>query len=335
MPRTIRTAVVGLGFGEHHVRTIANLAAVDLVAVADFDESRRSRISSAYRCAAYADAEKMIDEMELDAVSVCVSPAYREPVLRDAAARGVAVFVEKPWATNSEHAAKLAGVCAANPAPVMTGFSFRFHPVVQRALELVPRVLGEVTLGSGAYVFDWLPPADAWLWDPENGGGFFNENSCHLLDVVCALAGRPVEVFAYGICGSNRPSEKAAAVAMRFSSGGTVNVTLGGTGVASQRGYPWLELFATDGYVRLSGETHVWRRLEWASRADGELSQMTASPEQLGRTRYSDALEHFYGCVRDGSAPAATVDDGVLMVRIADALGESFATGRPVGIPEA
>lgn len=335
MPRTIRTAVVGLGFGEHHVRTLANLADTDLVAVADFDESRRTRVASAYRCAAYADAQKMIDEMELDALSVAISPAYREPVLRAAADRGVAAFVEKPWATNGEHAAQLASICARSPAPVMAGFSFRFHPVVRRALELVPRELGEVTLGSGAYVFSWLPPADAWLWDPENGGGFFNENSCHLFDVVCALAGRPVEVFAYGIRESDRPSEKAAAVTMRFAAGGTVNVSLGGVGVSSQTDYPWLELFTANGYLRLTGESHVWRRLEWASRTDGELSQLTAAPEQLGRTRYSDALEHFSSCVRDGTAPAATVEDGVLMVLIADALRESFATGRPVAIPGA
>ena len=335
MAEKLRTAVVGLGFGEHHVRTIANLTDADLVAVADFDEARRTGIASAYRCAAYADAEKMIDEMELDALSVCVSPVYREPVLRAAADRGIAVFVEKPWASNGEHASKLASVCAANPAPVMTGFSFRFHPVVRRALELVPDELGSVTLGSGAYVFNWLPAGNAWLWDPGNGGGFFNENSCHLFDVVCALAGRPVEVFGYGIRQPDRPSEKAAAVAMRFASGGAVNLTLGGIGVSGQAGYPWFELFASSGYLRLTGETHVWRRLEWASSSDGELSQLTAASEQLGRTRYSDALEHFYRCVRDRSAPKATVQDGVLMVLIADALRESFATGRPVAIPDA
>jgi predicted dehydrogenase len=276
----------------------------------------------------------MVDTVPLDALSVCVSPRFRVPILRAARDRGLAIFVEKPWASNTDHARQLAEICEGNDAPVMCGFSFRFHPVTRRAIELTSGDLGAVRLGSGAYVFNWLPPADAWVWDPENGGGLFNENSCHLFDVVCALAGRPVELFAYGLQTGDRPSEAAATISLRFRHGGIVTLSAGGVGAAAVTGYPWLELHTAGGYLRLTGVHHVWRRLEWATRGASQLEQVTVPPEQLGRTRYTDALEHFTACIREHREPDATIEDGVLMVRIADAIRESFRTGKPVAIPE-
>ena len=41
--------------------------------------------------------------------------------------RGVALFVEKPWAATVEQAERLAALCGDSRAPVMTAFSFRFH----------------------------------------------------------------------------------------------------------------------------------------------------------------------------------------------------------------
>jgi predicted dehydrogenase len=332
MAQRIRIAVVGLGFGEHHVRTLANMPDLELVAVADFDEQRRAAAASKYGCLAYEHAEHMMEEVELDALSVCVSPRFRAPLLRAAVDRGLALFVEKPWATNAEHAAELAAICSRSAAPVMTGFSFRFHPAMRRTIELVRGELGAVRAGTGSYVFEWLPPADSWLWDPENGGGIFNENSCHLFDVVCALAGRPVELFAYGIRDSDRPSEKAAIVSLRFESGGTIGLSLGGLGARANTAYPWIELFTEHGWLEAGGENHVWKRVAWARRGEEGSSRYEADPEQLGRTRYTDALEHFVDCVGNGREPLATVADGVLMVRIADAVRESFATGKPVAI---
>lgn len=329
----VRIGVIGLGFGEHHVRTLSNMGKFELVAVADFQSDRLNRIAEKYGCRAFDDATKMMDQAALDAVSVCVSPAFRAPILKAATERELAIFAEKPWGSNGEHAEELASICAKNPAPIMAGFSFRFHPVVRRAMELVPTELGAARLGSGAYVFDWLPSKSSWMWDPANGGGIFNENSCHLFDVVCALAGQPVELFAYGIRDDDRPSEKAATVAMRFASGATVTVVLGGIGAKADTSYPWLELYTEGGFLRLSGEHHLWRRVEWTRREDTELHQTTAPPEQLGRTRYTDAFEHFAECVESRQRPGATIDDGVLMVRIADAVKESFGTGKPVSVP--
>lgn len=334
MSEPVRIGVVGLGFGEFHVRTLANQAGAKLVAVADFDESRRNRIAAQHECSQYEQAERMMETEELDALSVCVTPRYRAQVLQAAVDRGLALFVEKPWAANANHAAELAQICSRSSAPVMTGFSFRFHPAIRRAKQLLETELGAVRVGTGSYAFEWLPSPESWLWDAENGGGIFNENSCHLFDTVCTLAGKPVELFAYGIDDGSRPSETAAVVTFRFESGGTVGMSLGGLGAAANPHFPWLEFFTDHGWLRASGSNHVWQSIDWAQRGDGDAARFEQQPEQLGRTRYSDAFDHFIECVRSGSEPEADVEDGVLMVHIADAVRESFHTGQPVEVPQ-
>ncbi len=330
----VRIGVVGLGFGEFHVRTLANMTEFHLTAVADFDSGRRASVASRYNCRPFSDADEMLRETELDAISVCVSPHFRKGVLESAVEHNVAMFIEKPWAANPAHARELEQLCGKTSAPVMTGFSFRFHPVVRKSMELVRHECGSVQLGNGSYVFDWLPPADSWLWDPENGGGFFNENSCHIIDVVCALAGRPVELFAYGLRQANCPSEAAAAVLIRFVNDSVVTLTLGGIGAGAVPQFPWLDFTTEDGSLELVGENHVWTIVKWTRHGDRDVKQMSASPEQLGRTRYTDALEHFAACIRECKTPETTIADGVLAVQVADAMRKSIRSGKPVSIPE-
>ena len=37
-----------------------------------------------------------------------------------------------------------------------------------------------------------------WIWDPDNGNGAINENTCHVFDAICFLLGDPVSLHAYG-----------------------------------------------------------------------------------------------------------------------------------------
>ena len=115
------------------------------------------------------------------------------------------MFIEKPWATNLDHAHELAELCRQNKATVMVGFSFRYHPAIVKLRSLLDNELGNGLMLNGDYVFGWMPPAENWLWDPANGNGFFNENSCHLFDAVNYLLGDPVSLSAEAISTDGAP----------------------------------------------------------------------------------------------------------------------------------
>ena len=328
----LRIGIVGLGFGRWHAQTLAHLDGARLVAVADRRAADLNGFAGRYGATPYPDAIKMIEQAELDAVSVCVSPKARGPVLEAAATRGLAMFVEKPWAADVEQARRYAEICRASPAPVMVGFSFRFHAAVRRLRTLIDQELGPVRLASGHYVHAWLPPAGSWLWDPANGNGFINENACHLLDVVCHLLGRPTRVSAEAANFSGSPSEDTAVATLRFESDGLAALTFA---LASKRGMvasPRLDLVTENGKAALLGKDHIWHGSAWSSLGDTETHRLRAPPEAASATRYTDAWRHFLDCVRDSASPSAPIEDGVRGVELAAAIGRAVRTGRAVEI---
>lgn len=331
----IRIGVVGLAFGQYLVRTLASMDDAHLVAVADrspnvpggLDEYARR-----YGAKSYTDSADMLASEKLDAVCIAVSPKSRASIIEQAAEHSLPMFVEKPWSANLPRARELAAICNRHDAMVMLGFSFRFHAPVVRLRELLDTELGPAWMLNGEYVFSWSPPSDHWLWDTENGNGFFNENSGHLFDVVCHLLGKPVSVAAEAGNFNQRPSEDAAAVTMRFESGAIAALTIGGVGAGAHQDYPRIDVVTQHGQARLRGKHHMWESLTWAARGDKEPRTFTELPEVLGTTRYTRAMQHFFACIRSGRQPTATIADGVMAVALAEAVYESARSGHKVSV---
>jgi len=329
----IRIGVVGLNFGVQHVRTLANMENADLVAVADsrlYASGGMDGFEAKYGVRSYRDGVEMLEVERLDAVSVCTSPARRADLIQAAVSRGIALFIEKPWATDLEHAKMLAALCAGTKAPVMVAFSFRFHPVIVRLRELIDSELGPTLMLNGEYVFDWRPDPRSWLWDPHNGNGFINENSCHLFDSVCYLMGEPQSVMAEATNPFGMPAEHAAAITIRFRNGGIAVVTVGGIAAGGFQDFPRIDLVATAGQARLSGRQHIWEKLEWTLRGENLTHSLVRSAEALGNTRYTDAFNHFFECILSGKSPTASVDQGVMSVALAMAVVESARSGKKI-----
>ena len=320
---TLRLGLVGFGFGYFHARTIAARTDAKLVAVADRSNDGLQDAADAMGFEVYRDAAEMIGGGAVDAVILATAPAARRPMIEAAVEHRVPLFVEKPWAGSPEAARELEQLVG--DLPVMLGFSFRFHPALTKLKELD---LGTVRLLSGQYVFDWLPEADNWMWS--TGGGFLNENSCHLFDAVCSVMGRPVRVFAEGGRFEDRPAEDSAAVTIRFESGGIAAVTVGGI-ARGLSDYPRLDLHAERGSASVLGHNHIWRELRF-DKGDGEQREVH-DPEQLGDTRYSHALSHFIEKTRNNEPYDATVADGVLAVELAHAIARSARTNTPTDLP--
>lgn len=330
----LRLGLVGFQFGRWLLRSLQNLPGVEVVAIAD-------RRATAAELAAFgvpvsvrlhADAVAMLDTEALDALVIATSPKRRAPLLAAAAARKLPLFVEKPWAGNPAQARAFAAACAPIADRVMLGFSFRFHGAVQKLRTLLDTDLGPAWSANGEYSFHWNLPPTGWLWEPDAGGGVFNENSCHLLDVVCHLLGRPVAVQAATHNPRGYPAPEFAAVSLTFADGGIAALSFGALGAAAFTDYPRLDLITAHGRASLRGRNHIWESLAWARHDDRALSTFEAPPETGGATRYTAAFTHFADCVRTGAAPRTTIADGLLAVDLAAALTESAATGRRVSI---
>lgn len=329
----LNIGVVGLRFGQFLARTVAHLPGARLVALADRNPNIAEGLdafATRYGANAYRSSAEMFAAEKLDAVLIATAPKTRAAVITQAAERGIAMFVEKPWASNPRHAMELAMLCQQHKAVVMLGFSFRFHPAIERLSELMAGELGAGWMLNGEYVFDYLPAGDSWFWDPDNGNGIFNENSCHLFDAVCFLLGKPVSVMAEAARFAGKPMQEAAAISLRFESGAIAALTVGGYGANAHWDYPRLDITTEHGQARLRGRHHMWDSLSWARRGSDIAHSFTQPPEILGTTRYTHALTHFVERLRQGKRPRATIADGMLAVKIAAAVTESARSGQKI-----
>jgi predicted dehydrogenase len=103
-----------------HLNHLSRWDDVDLVAFCDINEEAAERAVDSYGGAAYTSAERMLDEVALDAVYVCLPPFAHTNQEMLAAEHGVALFVEKPLCVDLAKAAEIkaviekAGVVSAN-----------------------------------------------------------------------------------------------------------------------------------------------------------------------------------------------------------------------------
>jgi len=331
----IRIGVIGLRFGQYHVQTLANMPNAQLVAVADRNYDHPGGLSgfaNKYGAKAYQDGMELMEKEELDAVSLCIPPKSREALIKAAANKKIAMFVEKPWATNMDHARLLAKLCEEKNAQVMLAFSFRFHPAITKLQELIKGELGQGWLLSGEYIFNMIRPANHWLWNSENGNGFFNENSVHLFDAVCSLLGDPISISAEGGVFLGSPSEEAAVINLRFKNKSIASLTCGGIGTGNYKSYPRIHLVTEKGEANLSGREHIWEKLEWTNRGNETLHSFTESPEKLQSTRYTHAFNHFFDCIQNNKMPKVSVRAGLMSTAIAMGIYESIKTGQKINL---
>ena len=332
--KVLRFGVIGLNFGREIVRTLANMEAVQIVALAHrHDQGLPGGLegfAAKYGAKAYRDGLEMLQKEALDAVCVCTMPGRREMILQYAVEHRIGLFVEKPWASNLEQARQFVEICRAAQAPVMTAFSFRYHPALAKLRELISGALGAPLLINSEYLFDWRPGES--VWGARGGNGFINENSCHLFDALMSVAGDPLTVAAEAINPFAMPAEHAAAMTMRFREGSIAAITLGGIGAGGFHCTPRMDVVTANGQARLAGRDHIWEVLEWTFRGDEDVHRLTRCPEQLGHTRYTDGLRHFIDCIRGGTAPQTGPLEGLKSVALAMAVVESARSGRKTEI---
>ncbi len=144
----------------------------------------------------YDDADKLINDPEVDVVYIATRPdSHKEYVLRCAAA-GKPVLVEKPVARTYADAEAMLEACRKAGVPLWVAYYRRAMPLFLKVKELVDGgAIGKVRYGvihhqeaTPAEGFEALPAS--WRYVPEiGGGGVFVDIGSHALDFMDALFG--------------------------------------------------------------------------------------------------------------------------------------------------
>ncbi len=338
----IRLGIVGMRLGLWHAGAIAEMDGVSIVAVADNVQGKLPGPNVSLQewadnlgAAAYTDGVDMIENADIDAVDLCVSPKWRVPLVEAAAARGLPVLLEKPWGTDMAHGQAIADIIRRSNLLHMVEFPLRYFPPIIELKKLLDKgplgrpfvVNAEIVMGEGP-----AKMPEHWMWDPENGNGAINENTCHVFDTICYLLGDPVSAHAFGASyhGAEPTLPDGAVANIRFDSGAVASVTGGSLGANALRTPTWLDVYAEHGQALVTGIDHMFDTLTWG-RADASEPTREHWPNPPLRTlivRY--AIEEFVNGVRSGQQPESDAEAGLKALALALAVNESVATGESV-----
>jgi predicted dehydrogenase len=338
--RRLRLAVVGVGhLGKEHARILAGMPEVELVGIADVNADQARTVASRCGSRAFADYWPLLNLV--DAAVIAVPTIHHHAIAAEFLKRGIPLLVEKPLTNTLEQADNLVELARRTGTLLQVGHIERFNPAF---LELESR-----PLQPRFVTCERLGPFSGRSTDI----GVVLDLMIHDLDILLALVKSDVKaVEATGIClfGGHEDVANARVI---FSNGCVATVTASRASFTPQRR---MHIWAPEGYVALDFSK---RHLTLIQPSDEVRSRgldtshldpagLALLREQLfGRyfqvleldrregDQLTSELQDFVRCVRSGSRPRVTGEDGrnaiALASRILDSLRAHNWNGTAAG----
>jgi inositol 2-dehydrogenase len=336
MSEPINIGVIGLGrMGRLYAQALARQPiGARLYAVAEPDALARAAAAELSVPHVLADPGDLLGLPDLDAVVIATPTSTHSALVIAAAAAGKPIFCEKPLALTLADARAALDAVGRAGVPLQVGFMRRFDAAYQRAMALIAdgRIGRPTTFKSIGR--DPFCPRPEYA-DPAHSGGLIVDMAIHDFDLARWLMGdEVVRVSAEGatlVCDELRAVGDIdnAVINLRFASGAIGNVE-----VSRNAFYGYdirTEVLGSEGAVTIGAHGHTPVLL--LSRAGAQHDLMPYLMERFGDA-YRAQLQHFVGCLRDGTPPSVGGNDGLAALEIAVAATRAYREARAVGLDE-
>lgn len=329
----IRIGFYGTGFiARMHTFSLASCRVEHrIVAVHDPDDERAHAFAAPFG-AAVTDEDGLLDRV--DAVYVTTWTAEHERLVAKAAARGKAVFCEKPLAFDATTAARMVACVEGAGVVNQVGLVLRFLA----PFRFVKHLLADPRAGRPMSVVfrddQYLPTqgvyASDWRGDPARAGrGALLEHSIHDLDVlhwwlgpVDAVSASTREVHAI------RGIEDVAAAQLRFRSGVLASLVSVWHDVLERPSNRLIEIFCERLHVAVEGDLVGPVRFRFTGEPEQRLEgdALRAALQTKGDD-VANPAESFLAAVEGGGRAAPDFAEALPAHRLADACYASAAAG--------
>lgn len=324
----VRVGVVGCGYwGRNLVRNFHQLGA--LAAVCDVDARNLEEMRRSYEVFATNRYEEMLALPDLRAVVIAAPAEKHYELARKAMLRGKDVFVEKPLALRIEDGVELVELARKHSRVLMVGHLLHYHPAIVELRRLIEvGELGRVEyISSSRLNLGKLRTEEDILWSfaPHDIAAVL-----HLLDES------PSSVAAQGSSYLNHPISDVTFTILGFKSGVKAHIFVS-----------WLHPFKEQKLVIVGNRQMAVfddtqaenklvlypHRVEWVNRVPvvrkAEGMVVPLSKEEPLRIECA----HFLECVRDRKTPETDGENGLRVLRVLHAAGQSVRDhGQPVSL---
>ena len=195
----LRIGIVGAGTrGQLYARALRAVPGVEIAGIADSSPEAAQRAQQALGVRAYPSHHELFGQPSLDAAVIATPDfAHYAPAL-DAIHAGLHLLIEKPLATDVQQAYELRDAARAAGVQCMVAFENRWNPAFVRAHELVRTgAIGEVLTQSVRLSNSYAVPMQMLSWSRLTSPAWFLMS--HTVDLAIWLSGkRPRTVYATG-----------------------------------------------------------------------------------------------------------------------------------------
>ncbi len=347
----LKIAVIGVGsISAEHIQGYQKNENVELYAFCDINEKILKSAGETYSVTRlFTNIDEMLKLDEIDAVSVCVWNSEHAPCTIKALNAGKHVLCEKPMSVCEADAIKMKEAADKNGKLLMIGF-VRRHGNDCKVLKnfIDTDYFGELYYSKATYLRRNGNP-EGWFGDKaRSGGGPLIDLGVHVTDLVWYLLGKPNPVSVYGVTfkklldrkhlndkkayvsKSASPSdvcdvEDIASALIRFDNGAVLSLEASfSLNLKSDEGT--VELFGTKAGAKLNPKLEIFTDINNYMVDIDFKTDTSLSFEGL----FQNEINHFVDCIINNTPCIAPAEDGIVIMKILDAIYKSAETGHEV-----
>lgn len=327
--------IAGLGsIGRRHMRNLVALGERDIVLYRTGKSTMPEDDLAGFP--QETDLQEALNKHKPDAVIVSNPTALHLDIAIPAAQAGCHILLEKPISHSMDRLDILQSAVKKSGSQVLVAFQFRFHPGLLRAKQLISDgEIGQVISAHvhfGEYLPAWHPWEDyrkGYAARADMGGGVVL-TQCHSLDYLPWLVGKVESAWGFTAKLSDLEVDvdDTAKIGLRFEGGALGSLHLD---FNQQPPAHHFEIIGTKGSLQWNlsdGATRIFR----AGKNDWEVYPLSAGWER--NVMFMEQMKHFIAVVHGEAKPICTLDDGVRVQRLVDAVQKSNAKGCVVDLAE-
>lgn len=286
----------------------------------------------------FSDLDTMLEQTKPEAVVAFGSVYEHMAAVEACAPRGIHVMVEKPLATNNEHARRMLALAEKNNIHILTDFETSWYPTTAKSFQLVndSNSVGDIKkvvihdghqgpkeIGCDKVFLDWLT-------DPvQNGGGALIDFGCYGANLMTYLMKGEEPVSVTAVTRNFKPE-----VYPKVDDEATIVVSYPTAQCIIQASWNWpfsrkdMEIYGNSGYIVTVNNQDM--RLRTGKMPAEQTKKITSDDIAVYEDPFSYFADVLHGKVEMKSYDPYSLTNNVTVVRILDAARESAKTGKTI-----
>ena len=341
--KKLNISIVGTGLmGLQHIKAITKSKKVNLHSILDIGKNAIN-LSKKYKVPHYSDVKKLLSSKNIDAVIIATPNQLHEEHTISFLKKKIPVLLEKPISDNIKSAKKIIDCSKKNKTPLLIGYHRRHNSIVSKVKKLINSgKLGNIV---SVNVLCWFYKHKEYYskrWRTKKGSGPLGINLVHDIDMICYLLG-PIQFVQAFTTNKNRKFkvEDTATVSLVFKSGALCTLNISDTIVS-----PW-------SYELTAGENPAYPKTDQSAYMIGGTKGSLQFPNLKNwfyknerswwnkilvnedKNKKDDntlvnQIDHFSDVITKKIKPKVNGNDGLISLKIFEAITKSAKTGKKI-----